>query len=168
MVENLFLKQNSFQDSSLNALISNNKRNWILTGHVIVKLRYDQIYKLKTIQIIITPSTIQQEKASVVSSFEAAKQAGEAAAEAGGVAGLAVAAVTSDVGLKRDQQSPCSVEEDSGPTSADLVMSSTYGKVREWFFSRVFYFVYYFDRYNVGRALFARGSPGTPRWPKIF
>ena len=70
-----------------------------------------------------------------MSSFEAAKQAGEAAAEAGveagGVAGLAVAAVTSDVGLKRDQQSPCSVEEDSGPTSTDLVMSSTYGKVRE-------------------------------------
>ena len=90
-------------------------------------------------QIIITPSTIQQEKAPVVSSFEAAKQAGEAAAEASGVTGLAVAAVTSDVGLKRDQQSPCSVEEDLGPTSADLVISSTsastYGKVRELFFS---------------------------------
>ena len=92
-------------------------------------------------QIIITPSTIQQEKAPVVS-IEAAEQAGDAAAAAGveaGVAGLAVAAVTSDVGLKRDQQSPCSVEEDLGPTSADLVISSTsastYGKVRELFFS---------------------------------
>ena len=92
-------------------------------------------------QIIITPSTIQQEKAPVVS-IEAAEQAGDAAAAAGveaGVAGLAVAAVTSDVGLKRDQQSPCSVEEDLGPTSADLVISSTsastYGKVRKLFFS---------------------------------
>ena len=66
-----------------------------------------------------------------MSSIEAAQQAGEAAAEASVKAGLAVAAVTSDVGLKRDQQSPCSVEEDSGPTSTDLVMSSTYGKVRE-------------------------------------
>ena len=77
-------------------------------------------------------------------SIEAAKKAGEAAAEAGleagGVAGLAVAAVTSDVGLKRDQQSPCSVEEDSGPTSADLVIPSTYGKVRELFFSRLGFF----------------------------
>ena len=90
-------------------------------------------------QIIITPSTIQQEKAPVVSSIEAAQQAGEAAAEASVKAGLAVAAVTSDVGLKRDQQSPCSVEEDLGPTSADLVISSTsastYGKVRKLFFS---------------------------------
>ena len=90
-------------------------------------------------QIIITPSTIQQEKAPVVS-IEAAEQAGDAAAGVeAGVAGLAVAAVTSDVGLKRDQQSPCSVEEDLGPTSADLVISSTsastYGKVRELFFS---------------------------------
>jgi hypothetical protein len=94
-------------------------------------------------QIIITPSTIQQEKAVPVVSIEAAKKAGEAAAEAGleaGVAGLAVAAVTSDVGLKRDQQSPCSVEEDSGPTSADLVIPSTYGKVRELFFSRLGFF----------------------------
>ena len=89
-------------------------------------------------QIIITPSTIQQEKAPVVS-IEAAEQAGDATAGVeAGVAGLAVAAVTSDVGLKRDQQSPCSVEEDLGPTSADLVISSTsastYGKVRDFFF----------------------------------
>jgi len=79
-------------------------------------------------QIIITPSTIQQEKAPVVS-VEAAEQAIDAAGVEAGVAGLAVAAVTSDVGLKRDQQSPCSVEEDLGPTSADLVISSTYGKM---------------------------------------
>ena len=88
-------------------------------------------------------------------SIEAAEQAGDAAAAAGveaGVAGLAVAAVTSDVGLKRDQQSPCSVEEDLGPTSADLVISSTsastYGKVRELFFLVLsFCFVYYFGMY---------------------
>ena len=78
-----------------------------------------------------------------MSSIEAAQQAGEAAAEASVKAGLAVAAVTSDVGLKRDQQSPCSVEEDSGPTSADLVMSSTYGKVRELFFYCLGFFVLY-------------------------
>ena len=101
-------------------------------------------------QIIITPSTIQQEKAPVVS-IEAAEQAGDAAAATAagveaGVAGLAVAAVTSDVGLKRDQQSPCSVEEDLGPTSADLVISSTsastYGKVRELFFFLVLGFLF--------------------------
>ena len=34
--------------SSLNAVISTNERNWILTGHVIFKLRYNQIYQLKT------------------------------------------------------------------------------------------------------------------------
>ena len=89
-------------------------------------------------QIIITPSTIQQEKAGPVVSIEAAEQAGDAAAAASveaGVAGLAVAAaVTSDVGLKRDQQSPCSVEEDLGHTSADLVISSTYGKVGHFLF----------------------------------
>ena len=67
--------------------------------------------------------------------IEAAEQASDAAGVEAGVAGLAVAAVTSDVGLKRDQQSPCSVEEDLGPTSADLVISSTYGKVRELVFS---------------------------------
>ena len=50
MVENLFVKQNSLQDllSSLNALISTNKRAWILTGHVTFKLRYNQIYQMKT------------------------------------------------------------------------------------------------------------------------
>ena len=86
-------------------------------------------------------------------SIEAAEQAGDAAAASveAGVAGLAVAAVTSDVGLKRDQQSPCSVEEDLGPTSADLVISSTYGKVRELVFScleflfcTLFWYVYVF------------------------
>ena len=36
--------------SSLNAVISTNERNWILTDHVnvIFKLRYNQIYQLKT------------------------------------------------------------------------------------------------------------------------
>ena len=50
MVENLFVKKNPLQDllSSLNAVISTNERNWILTGHVIFKLRYNQIYQLKT------------------------------------------------------------------------------------------------------------------------
>jgi hypothetical protein len=84
-------------------------------------------------QIIITPSTIQQEKAPVVS-LEAVQTGDAAAGVEAAVAGLAVAAITSDVGLKRDQQSPCSVEEDLGQTSADLVRSSTYGKVRELIF----------------------------------
>ena len=50
LVENLFVKKNPLQDllSSLNAVISTNERNWILTGHVIFKLRYNQIYLLKT------------------------------------------------------------------------------------------------------------------------
>ena len=49
-MENLFVKKNPLQDllSSLNAVISTNERNWILTGHVIFKLRYNQIYQLKT------------------------------------------------------------------------------------------------------------------------
>ena len=49
MVKNLFQK-NPLQDllSSLNAVILTNERNWILTGHVIFKLRYNQIYQLKT------------------------------------------------------------------------------------------------------------------------
>ena len=34
--------------SSLNIVIATNERNWILTGHVISKLRYNQIYQLKT------------------------------------------------------------------------------------------------------------------------
>ena len=34
--------------SSLNAVISTNERNWILTGYVIFKLRYNQIYQLET------------------------------------------------------------------------------------------------------------------------
>ena len=38
LVENLFFQKNSLQDllSSLNAVISTNERNWILTGHVIL------------------------------------------------------------------------------------------------------------------------------------
>ena len=50
LVENLFVKKNPLQDllSSLNAVISTNERNLILAGHVIFKLRYNQIYQLKT------------------------------------------------------------------------------------------------------------------------
>ena len=50
MVENLFVKKNPLQYllSSLNAVISTNERIWILTGHVISKLCYNQIYQLKT------------------------------------------------------------------------------------------------------------------------
>ena len=48
--QSLFVKKYPLQDllSSLNAVISTNERNWILTGHVIFKLRYNQIYQLKT------------------------------------------------------------------------------------------------------------------------
>ena len=50
LVDNLFLQKNPLQDvlSSLNAVISINEKNWILTDHVIFKLRYSQIYQLKT------------------------------------------------------------------------------------------------------------------------
>ena len=81
-------------------------------------------------------------------SIDAAEEASDTAAAGveDGVAGLAVAAVSSDAGLRRDQQSPCSVEEDLGPTSADLVISSTsastYGKVRELFFFLVLGFLF--------------------------
>ena len=34
--------------SSMNAVISTNERAWILTGHVTFKLRYNQIYQMKT------------------------------------------------------------------------------------------------------------------------
>ena len=49
-MENLFVKKNPFQDllSSMNAVISTNERAWILTGHVTFKLRYNQIYQMKT------------------------------------------------------------------------------------------------------------------------
>ena len=49
-MENLFVKKNPLQDllSSLNAVISINERNWILTDHVTFKLHYNQIYQLKT------------------------------------------------------------------------------------------------------------------------
>ena len=44
LVENLFVKKNPLQDllSSLNAVISTNDRHWIITGHVIFKLCYNQ------------------------------------------------------------------------------------------------------------------------------
>jgi hypothetical protein len=52
-VENLFVKENPLQGllSSLNFIISTNERNLILTGHVIFKLRYDEIYQLKTTMV---------------------------------------------------------------------------------------------------------------------
>ena len=45
LVEILFAKENPLQDllSSQNAVISTNERNWIITGHVTFKLRYNQI-----------------------------------------------------------------------------------------------------------------------------
>ena len=46
-----FSKKNPLQDlhSSLNAIISTNERHWIITDHVIFKLRYNKIYQLKTV-----------------------------------------------------------------------------------------------------------------------
>ena len=45
-----FVKKNPLQDllCSLNAVISTNERNLILTGHVIFKFRYSQIFQMKT------------------------------------------------------------------------------------------------------------------------
>ena len=44
-----FVKKNPLQDllSSPIAVISTNERNWILEGHVIFELRYNQINQLK-------------------------------------------------------------------------------------------------------------------------
>ena len=42
--------------SNLNAVISTNEKSWILTGHVIFKLRYNQIYQLKTTHVIHNPA----------------------------------------------------------------------------------------------------------------
>ena len=52
-MEILFVKKNPLQDllSSLKAVISIDERNQILTGHVIFKLHYNQIYQLKTTQM---------------------------------------------------------------------------------------------------------------------
>jgi hypothetical protein len=54
-VENVF-KKNPLQGllSSLNAVISTNERAEFITGHVIFKLPYNQIYQLKpTISLIV-------------------------------------------------------------------------------------------------------------------
>ena len=50
LVENLFVKKNPLQDllSSLNSVISTNERNEIFTDDVIFKLRYNEIYQMKT------------------------------------------------------------------------------------------------------------------------
>ena len=45
--------------SSLNAVISTNERNWILTGYVIFKLRYDQIYQLETTEVGQNPVSVK-------------------------------------------------------------------------------------------------------------
>ena len=51
--KSIFTKKNPLQDflSSLNAVISTNESNWILTGHVIFELSYNQIYQLKTTKV---------------------------------------------------------------------------------------------------------------------
>ena len=53
-MENFLVKKNPLQDlpSSLNAVISTNERALTLTGHVIFKLRYNQIYQMKTTIIV--------------------------------------------------------------------------------------------------------------------
>ena len=53
LAENVFVKENPLQDLlyHMNAVISTNQRNWILTGHVIFKLHYNQIYQMKTTMI---------------------------------------------------------------------------------------------------------------------
>ena len=38
----------------MNAVISTNERAWILTDHVTFKLRYNQIYQMKTTFICLT------------------------------------------------------------------------------------------------------------------
>ena len=55
LVENLFAKKNPLQDllSSLNSVISTNERNGILTDHVIFKLRYNEIYQMKTTKLAL-------------------------------------------------------------------------------------------------------------------
>ena len=49
-MENLSLKKNPLQDllSSLNAVISTNERIDFITGHVIFKGAYNEIFQLKT------------------------------------------------------------------------------------------------------------------------
>ena len=55
LLENVFVKKNPLQDllSSLNLVISTNEMNRILTGHMIFKLLYNQIYQLKTTHMSI-------------------------------------------------------------------------------------------------------------------
>ena len=57
-------KRNPLQDllSSRNAVISTNERNWILTGHVIFKLCYNQIYQLKTTKVTFAPNVASHSK----------------------------------------------------------------------------------------------------------
>ena len=50
LLKNLFAKKNPLKDllSVLNFVISTNERNEMLTDHVIFKLRYNDIYLMKT------------------------------------------------------------------------------------------------------------------------
>ena len=50
LVKTLFVKKNPLQDllSSLKFVILTNARNEILADHVIFKLRYNEIYQMKT------------------------------------------------------------------------------------------------------------------------
>ena len=54
LVKKFICKKNPLQDllSSLSSVISTNEKNGILTDHVIFKLRYSEIYQMKTTNII--------------------------------------------------------------------------------------------------------------------
>ena len=62
-MENLFVRKNSLTRFALQSecCISTNERNWILAGHVIFKLRYNQIYQLKTTLLIFQAETQSEE-----------------------------------------------------------------------------------------------------------
>ena len=63
-------QKNPLQDlhSSLNAVISTNEKHWVITDHVTFKLRYNQIYQLKTTIIINYPMKTKEAKSSKVNS----------------------------------------------------------------------------------------------------
>ena len=54
LVENLFVKKNPLQDllSSLNAVISTNRRTGIITGHVIYNPAYTYEFQPKTTIVV--------------------------------------------------------------------------------------------------------------------
>ena len=78
-------------------------------------------------KIVITPSTIQQEKATAAASNSEALATNT-------VANGATAAEATDFGLKKDQEPPplptCSVENEAGlPSSTTLIIPSSDAKV---------------------------------------